>query len=181
MPDVADAASISIQAEGPTPSDSRQVPVTPAPTSTAGAAIPATPAPKRATGIRDVPEDTPSAAQGYQFSEAQLGALAAVLQGTRAAGGAQEGQSPQYARRYAMLRRFPQMQTSQIFSPRRLSRRSSSPTPPSSAVYSPSSPRTFPSPHHRRLKNCTTSSRRRNGSKLCVRLMRRCALGDWQG
>ena len=120
MPDVANAASISIQAEGPTPSGSRQVPVTPATTSIPSTAIPATPAPKRATGIRDVPEDTPSAAQGYQFSEAQLGALAAVLQGTRAGSGAQEGRSPRYVRRHVMLRPFPQMQISQIFSPRRI-------------------------------------------------------------
>ncbi|GHJ86434.1 hypothetical protein NliqN6_2836 [Naganishia liquefaciens] len=90
MPDVASAASISIQAEAPAPSGSHQVPITPAPASTVTDTVPATPAPKRVTGIRDAPEDTPSAAQTHQFSEAQLGALAALLQGSRAAGGAQE-------------------------------------------------------------------------------------------
>lgn len=94
MADVARAAAVSIRDEAPAPEGSRQVPVTPAPASNASAVIPETPAPKRATGVRGIAEETPSAAgQGHQFSEAQLGALAALLQGSQAAGGSQEGRS----------------------------------------------------------------------------------------
>lgn len=91
MADVARAAAVSIQAEPPAPST--QVPFTPAPPANSGTTVPETPAPKRATGVREVAEETPSVGgSGHQFSQAQLGALAALLQGSGAGTGVvQEG------------------------------------------------------------------------------------------
>jgi hypothetical protein len=93
MADIARAAAVSIQAEPTAPST--QVPFTPAPAPNAGTAVPETPAPKRATGVRDVAEETPSVGgSGHQFSQAQLGALAALLQGSGAGTGVvQEGKA----------------------------------------------------------------------------------------
>jgi hypothetical protein len=74
------------------------VPVTPAPNPHAAAAGPETPRPNRVAQLVpgagvDEAATTPSAAGTHQFSQAQLGALAQLLQRGAGDAGVQEGRS----------------------------------------------------------------------------------------